>query len=235
MIAGIHVRFNSTSGTMTRKPVKPKGTRRGHPSAGMPPAIDKIRHAALMLFSRQGYDGTSIAEIAAQAGVAKPLIHYHFSSKEELWYAVIDEAAGALLKELEAFRTAAIGQPPEQVIAMLAATSVQSAFRFFPIVSIIDDEARSSGPRSDYLLKVLQKPSLVSARAIVDALNEMLRKGRDPIPAEHLVPALMGAATFPFVNQKAMKSTFGSDVRNEDYALGHTAFLSSFLRSLFME
>ena len=113
---------------MTRKPVKPKGSRRGHPSADMPPAIDNIRRAALMLLSRQSYEGTSIAEIAAQAGVAKPLIHYHFRSKEELWYAVIDEAAVALMQELEAFRTAAIGQPPDQVIAMLAATSVAHAF-----------------------------------------------------------------------------------------------------------
>jgi hypothetical protein len=45
----------------------------------------------------------------------------------------------------------------------------------------------------------------------------------------------MGAASFPFVNRKAMMSTFGSDVRDEDYAQRHTAFLTSFLRSLFIE
>lgn len=220
---------------MIRKTAKPRKTRRGHPSADMPPAIDKIRHAALVLFSRHGYEGTSIAEIAALASVAKPLIHYHFSSKEDLWYSVIDQASSALLKELEGFRKAAVGRAPEDVVDMLAATSVQSAFRFFHIVSIIDDEARSTGPRSDYLLKVLQKPSLISASAIVDILNHTLRNGKPPIPAEHLVPAFMGAATFPFVNQKAMKSTFGSDVRDEAFAQRHTAFLASFLRSLFMD
>jgi TetR/AcrR family transcriptional regulator len=219
---------------MSKNSTKPRTTRRGHPSADMPPAIDKIRNAALILFSRQGYEGTSVAEIASLAGVAKPLIHYHFSSKEELWYSVIDAASRALLAELDAFRTAAVGLPPEQVIAMLAATSVQSSFRFFHIVSIIDDEARSTGPRSDYLLKVLQKPSLVSARAIVDVLNDVLRKGREPIPAEHVVPAIMGAATFPFVNQKAMKGTFGADVRDEGYAQRHTALLTQILRSLFL-
>ena len=220
---------------MIKKLSNSNKTKRGHPSADMPPAIEKIRNAALIIFSQQGYAGTGIAAIATMAGVAKPLIHYHFSSKEELWYSVIDEASGALLKELEAFRTAAIGMPPEQVIAMLATTIVQTSFRFFPIVSIIDDEARATGPRSDYLLNVLQKPSLISASSIVDFLNDVLRKGKEPIPAEHVVPALMGAATFPFVNQKAMKSTFGSNVRNEDYALRHTAFLTSILRSLFMD
>lgn len=220
---------------MIKKPAKAKKTRRGRPSADMPPAIDRIRNAALMLFSRKGYEGTSVAEIATLAGVAKPLIHYHFSSKEELWYSVIDEVSVTLLKELEAFRTAAIGLPPERVIAMLAATSVQFAYRYFYIVSIVDDEARSTGPRSDYLLKVLQKPSLISVGAIVDILNDILRKGKEPVPAEHFVPVLMGAASFPFVNQKAIKGTFGSDVRDEDYARRHTAFLTSFLRSLFME
>ena len=220
---------------MITKPAKAKKTRRGHPSADMPPAIDKIRNAALILFSRQGYEGTSVAEIATLAGVAKPLIHYHFSSKEELWYSVIDEAADKLLKELEAFRTAAIGLPPEQIIAMLAATSVQFAYRYFYVVSIVDDEARSTGPRSDYLLKVLQKPSLISTGAIVNILNGTLRKDKAPIPAEHFVPAFMGAVSFPFVNQKAMMRTFGSDVRDQDYAQRYTAFLTSFLRSLFME
>lgn len=220
---------------MRKKSTNTKKTRRGHPSADMPPAIDKIRNAGLILFSRHGYEGTSIAEIANLAGVAKPLIHYHFSSKEELWYSVIDEASGALLKELDAFRTAAIGLPPDRMISVLAAMTVQYSFRFFHIVSIVDDEARSTGPRSDYLLKVLQKPSLIASGEIVDILNNTLRKGRAPIPAEHLVPAFMGAASFPFVNRKAMMSTFGSDVRDEDYAQRHTAFLTSFLRSLFIE
>ena len=220
---------------MIKKPAKPSKTRRGHPTADMPLAIDKIRNAAIMLFSRQGYEGTSIAEIAALAGVAKPLIHYHFSSKEELWYSAIDEAFGALLKELEAFRAAASSLLPEQIISMLASTSVQFSFRFFHLVSIVDDEARSTGPRSEHLLRVFQVPSLKVSSAIVDILNNTLRKDKTPIPPEHLVPAFMGAATFPFVNQKAMKNTFGLNVRDEDYAVRHTAFLTGFLRTLFMD
>ncbi len=220
---------------MIKKPAKPKKTRRGHPSADTPPAIDKIRSAAVQLFSRQGYEGTSIAEIAALAGVAKPLIHYHFSSKEELWYSAIDEAFGAMMKELETMRAAAIGLPPEQVINMLALSSVQFACRFHYLVSIVDDEARSAGPRSDYLLRIFQIPSLSAASAIIDILNSTMRKGRAPVPAEHLVPAFMGAASFPFVNQQATKSAFGSDVRNDDYARRHAEFLASLLRSMFME
>jgi hypothetical protein len=52
-----------------KKPTKPKPARRGHPSADMPSAIDKIRHAALMLFSQQHYEGTSADESYLKVGV----------------------------------------------------------------------------------------------------------------------------------------------------------------------
>ena len=35
------------------------------------------------LFAERGFDGTSIEEIAAQAGVSKPVVYEHFGGKEE--------------------------------------------------------------------------------------------------------------------------------------------------------
>jgi AcrR family transcriptional regulator len=46
--------------------------------------VQRIMDAALACFSRAGYHGTSLKEIAAEAGVAKSLVHYHFESKEHL-------------------------------------------------------------------------------------------------------------------------------------------------------
>jgi AcrR family transcriptional regulator len=47
-------------------------------------SVRRILDAALTLWSRSGYAGTSLKEIAARAGVAKSLLHYHFESKEHL-------------------------------------------------------------------------------------------------------------------------------------------------------
>src|SRR5262245_24305808 len=47
-------------------------------------SVQRILAAALACWSRQGYHGTSLKQIAAEAGVAKSLLHYHFSSKEHL-------------------------------------------------------------------------------------------------------------------------------------------------------
>ena len=51
---------------------------------------EKILQAAFARLSTQGYENTSIKEIAEEAGVAQGLIHYHFKSKQLLVLAVLD-------------------------------------------------------------------------------------------------------------------------------------------------
>jgi AcrR family transcriptional regulator len=46
--------------------------------------VRKILDAALVCWTRDGYHGASLKEIADEAGVAKSLLHYHFESKEHL-------------------------------------------------------------------------------------------------------------------------------------------------------
>ena len=53
------------------------------------PSGDKTRtqilKAALSLFSKQGFAGTSISQIAKRADINQSLIYHHFESKEKLW------------------------------------------------------------------------------------------------------------------------------------------------------
>lgn len=55
--------------------------------------------AAIQLFAERGYDGVSIADIAAVSGVAKPSVLYHFADKETLWKSAVD----ALWAEVDVF------------------------------------------------------------------------------------------------------------------------------------
>ena len=54
------------------------------------PARERILVAANQLFSEQGYDGTPVSRIAAQAGMTTPNLYWHFSSKEELLFALLE-------------------------------------------------------------------------------------------------------------------------------------------------
>src|SRR4029077_8390550 len=54
-----------------------------------PDTHERILQAAFTVLSRQGYENTSIKDIAEEAGVAQGLVHYHFKSKQQLVLAVL--------------------------------------------------------------------------------------------------------------------------------------------------
>ena len=49
-----------------------------------PEAKERILQASVELFSRKGFDATSVTEIARSAEVTKAFIYYYFKSKEEI-------------------------------------------------------------------------------------------------------------------------------------------------------
>jgi AcrR family transcriptional regulator len=51
---------------------------------------DAIRAVALELFSRHGYQKTSLREIAERLGITKAALYYHYQSKQALLLAIIE-------------------------------------------------------------------------------------------------------------------------------------------------
>ncbi|GLU46915.1 TetR family transcriptional regulator [Nocardiopsis ansamitocini] len=49
------------------------------------------------LFAERGFDGTSVEEIAARAGVSKPVVYEHFGGKEGVYAVVVDREMQCLL------------------------------------------------------------------------------------------------------------------------------------------
>ena len=67
---------------------------------------------ATPLFAERGFHGVSVDEVAAGAGVTKPLVYAYFGSKEGLFGACVDLAADVLVGALE--RSAAVHVDPEE-------------------------------------------------------------------------------------------------------------------------
>ena len=53
---------------------------------------EKILAAALSLFAENGYNGTSVEEIAAEVGIKAPSLYKHYKGKEDILNALIDTA-----------------------------------------------------------------------------------------------------------------------------------------------
>lgn len=62
----------------------------------------KIINTARRLFAEKGFDGCNVSDIAKQAGMSQGNIYWHFTSKDELFQAVLAEgfrAIGATMSE----------------------------------------------------------------------------------------------------------------------------------------
>lgn len=58
------------------------------------------------LFAAKGFEGTSVEEIAAKAGVSKPVVYEHFGGKEGLYAVVVDREMRRLLDMVTSSLTA---------------------------------------------------------------------------------------------------------------------------------
>jgi AcrR family transcriptional regulator len=76
---------------------------------------DKIIAAAARVLLREGLQGWSVDLVAAEAGCAKGLIHYHHGSKKEL----LGRVAGRLDRERQARRLAALTQTGPEALDRL--------------------------------------------------------------------------------------------------------------------
>jgi AcrR family transcriptional regulator len=61
---------------------------------------ERIREAACLRFLADGVDGASLRAIAAQAKTSIGMVYYYYPSKEELFFAVVDQAYVKLVQDL---------------------------------------------------------------------------------------------------------------------------------------
>jgi AcrR family transcriptional regulator len=80
-------------------------------------ARDELLAAALRVFALRGYRNARVDEIAAEAGYSKGALYWHFSSKEALLAALVEERIDAPMRELVALLESA---PPDRDMSLEA-------------------------------------------------------------------------------------------------------------------
>ena len=94
-------------GQTTAQPTgQPTGQATGQP-AGTPrgDTRSRMQQVALELFAEQGYEKTSLREIAERLGVSKAALYYHFKSKEDIVHSFTDDHFARLDDLIEWGRT----------------------------------------------------------------------------------------------------------------------------------
>jgi len=65
------------------------------------PTTERIRATALALFARQGYEATTLAQIAAAVGIRKPSLYNHIASKQALFLELVETVEAEFFATLD--------------------------------------------------------------------------------------------------------------------------------------
>ena len=95
---------------------------------------ERIRDAALELFSEKGYSGTAMSDIAKMIGLSKAALYKHYASKQDIFDAIVEATA------------AQYEQYTDQIDI-----HVQDAKRDFPVFTEISADALSEKVRQIFL------------------------------------------------------------------------------------
>src|SRR3954451_24154007 len=93
--------------------------RRGRPGYDQ----ETVLRRAIELFNTQGYEATSIGDLARELGLTKSAIYHHVSSKESLLSAALDEALDGLSAAID---TAVNAEPGASAYSRLRTAVEQS-------------------------------------------------------------------------------------------------------------
>lgn len=124
---------------------------------------ETIIESALKLFSTKGFEGTSVREIAAEAGVNVAMISYYFGSKEKLFESVVEHRASFL----------------KGVFADLVNNTSLSAIE--KIDFIIDQTIERKLSNSQFQHILHRELSLEHRPQLRDAISDILLRNMDPV------------------------------------------------------
>ena len=191
-----------------------------------------ILDAATMLFAERGFGGAHVNDIVAQAGTTKPMIYYHFGSKEGLFAAVLESVYAGMREIEESLRLDGLA-PAEAMRRLIHVT--------FDYHAAHPDWVRLISVANIHEAQHIQGSPTIASRnlAVLDILQDLLargvragvfRAGVDPLRL-HLMIASM--CFYRVSNRHTWRVIFGRDLNApEDAALQRAMLAEAVLRYL---
>lgn len=139
--------------------------RRGRPGHDQ----QTVLRTAIELFNRQGYDATSMGDLARELGLTKSAIYHHVPSKEHLLERALDEALDELTSTLDRVRADEQSSPEDRLRSAVRA-SVVVLSEHLPAVTLLL-RVRGNTPA--------EQRALARRREIDHRLAEMVREAAD--------------------------------------------------------
>ncbi len=160
---------------------------------------EKIKKAALKIFSRKGFDGTTTREIAKEAGISSAALHYYFRRKDKLFAHVLAEEIAVLFKTISSeLKTDKLSLNKKIELFTISVTDYLIKKPDFPL--FILNELNSTNLKIIYSeFKVIDK----DVNKVISFLNrleiEIEKKLKSKMAAQHTIFNILSLTIAPFV------------------------------------
>ena len=135
--------------------------------------INDILKRSLKILAKNGYENTTIATIAAEAGVSRGILHYYFSNKEDLVSKVLAYSSeNIILFTIRDIR----GNTIEEIADNIIKDSIQS-FKEYPDFYAFLFEMWCASRRSEKIKNELIICSAKVTKSIRKVLDEAIQNG----------------------------------------------------------
>ncbi len=188
---------------------------------------EQILIEARHCFAAQGFEGTSLNDIAAGVGIRRPSLLHHFSSKEAIYRQILSDALAEWGDQIEAARSAK-ADGWELVDAIL-----EASFTFFvanpEIIVMVRREAMTDHSPLGFNLGVALRPYFRRAVAFFQRqMDAGLFRRHDP---ENLVLTGYGALLTYFSDHAMLKGLVSEDPFSEAMLTARFDHMTSFIRA----
>jgi AcrR family transcriptional regulator len=151
-----------------------------------------VLRRAIELFNEQGYDGTSMGDLARELGFTKSAIYHHVPSKTHLLSLALDEALDGLTQVIEEASNDAAGRTAYERLRQAVHKSVEVLVEHQPAVTLL---LRVRG-NSEVELAALRRRREIDAR-LAALVKEAIDEGS---LRTDVAPALVSRLLFGMVN-----------------------------------
>lgn len=142
------------------QPPSPWPKRKRQPDPAFEEKREAVLRAAAHLFVAQGYENTSLNELARALNVTKPTLYYYFESKEQILLEIVERSSQQHAEALDhAIRTAPNGREKLRLICDLYARLMTQDFGKVQIK--INWRALPDAPREDLRGKLVRTDRIV--------------------------------------------------------------------------
>lgn len=135
------------------------------------PGKAAILRAAVEVMGEDGYEGASIRDMAARAGVSVAALYYHFPSKHDMLREFLDEAYEVILARIERRMTRARGPVAqlEEIVGTIIWSNMHDAFAQSAAYVVSSEYLRLNPPERAAIE--------VKRKALLDLVEGVVREG----------------------------------------------------------